>query len=112
DARHAAAEGALALGRSLIAVGSFTEAIAALTEAQQRGASGPEVTGLLRAARVGEALSLGNRLYQDRQYATALFQFKKALRLDPDNADALQKISYSQNFLQDTQLNDRFTRLE
>jgi tetratricopeptide (TPR) repeat protein len=112
DARHTAAEGALARGRSLIAVGRFTEAIDALTEAQQRGASGPEVTGLLRTARVGEAMELGNQLYQDRQYAAALFQFKKVLRLDPDNNDALQKVSYAQNFLQDTQLNERFTRLE
>ncbi len=57
-------------------------------------------------------MTLGNSLYQDRQYAAALFQYKKALRLDPGNAEARQKVSYSQNFLQDTQLNDRFTRLE
>ncbi|MES2462819.1 MAG: hypothetical protein V4671_19730 [Armatimonadota bacterium] len=112
DARHAAAEGALARGRSLIAAGAFTEAIDALAEAQQRGASGPDITGLLRAAWVGEALVKGNQLYQDRQYAAALFEFKKVLRYDPDNNDALQKISYAQNFLQDTQLNERFTRLE
>lgn len=112
DARYAAAEAALARGRGLIAIGDFTQAIEALTEAQQRGASGPTLTGLLRDARVGEAMTLGNQLYQDRQYAAALFQFKKVLRLDPDNAEALQKVSYAQNFLQDTQLNERFTRLE
>jgi tetratricopeptide (TPR) repeat protein len=112
DARHAAAEGALARGRSLIAVGVFKEAIEALTEARQRGASGPDVNSLLRAAQVGEALEAGNQLYQDRQYAEALFQFKKVLRFDPDNYDALQKVSYAQNFLQDTQINERFTRLE
>ncbi len=112
DARHAAAENALSQARSLIATGEFTEAIEALTEAQQRGASGPDVTSLLRTARIGEALALGVQLYQDRQYAAALFQFKKVLRLDPDNSEALQKISYAQNFLQDTQLNERFTRLE
>jgi tetratricopeptide (TPR) repeat protein len=112
EARHAAAEGALARGRSLIASGMFREAIDALTEAQQRGASGPDVTSLLRTARVGEAMAQGNQFYQDRQYALALFEFKKVLRLDPDNNDAHQKVSYAQNFLQDTQLNERFTRLE
>jgi tetratricopeptide (TPR) repeat protein len=112
DARHAAAEAAVTRGRALLSAGDHAGAITALTEAQARGASGPEVTGLLRDARVGEALALGNALYQDRQYAAALFQFKKVLRLDPENAEAQQKIGYSQNFLQDTQLNDRFTRLE
>ena len=112
DARHAAAESALSQARNLIAVGEFTEAIEALTEAQRRGASGPDVTSLLRTARIGEAMALGVQLYQDRQYAAALFQFRKVLRLDPDNSEALQKISYAQNFLQDTQLNERFTRLE
>jgi tetratricopeptide (TPR) repeat protein len=112
DARFAAAENATARGRELIATGQFTDAVAALAEAQRRGATGPEVTQLLRDARVGEALALGNALYQDRQYAAAMFQFKKVLRLDPDNAEAQQKVGYAQNFLQDTQLNDRFTRLE
>ncbi len=63
-------------------------------------------------ARVGEALALGNQLYADRQYAAAVFQFKKVLRLDPASVEATQKVRYAQNFLQDTQLNDRFTRLE
>jgi Flp pilus assembly protein TadD len=112
EARRAAAALALAQGRARIAAGDFAGAIAALTEAQRRGASGPEVTNLLREARVGEAFALGNALYQDRQYAAALFQFKKVLRLDPDNAEARQKIGYAQNFLQDSQLNDRFSRLE
>jgi Tetratricopeptide repeat. len=112
DARHAAATEALERAKAHLAAGAFGEAIAALAEAQGRGASGPEPADLLRRARVGEALTLGNALYQDRQYAAALFQFKKVLRLDPDNVEAQQKISYAQNFLQDTQLNERFTRLE
>lgn len=111
-ARRAAAEGALARGSELLGAGVFTGAIEAFTEAQTRGASGPEVTRLLRQARIGEALSLGNALYQDRQYAAALFQFKKVLRLDPEHPEAQQKVRYAQNFLQDTQLHERFTRLE
>ncbi|HVK05923.1 MAG TPA: hypothetical protein VM490_20810, partial [Armatimonadaceae bacterium] len=112
DARQAAAAEALARAKAHLSAGAFGEAIAAVTEAQGRGATGSEPAGLLRQARIGEALALGNALYQDRQYAAALFQFKKVLRLDPENAEAQQKISYAQNFLQDTQLNERFTRLE
>lgn len=111
-ARHAASAGALARGKELLSAGRFTEAIAALAEAQSRGATGLEVAALLREARIGEALALGSRLYLDRQYAAALFQFKKVLRLDPANPEAVQKVRYAQNFLQDTQLSERFTRLE
>jgi tetratricopeptide (TPR) repeat protein len=112
QARASASAGALRRGTEQLALGHFGEAIGALAEAQARGASAPEVGLLLRQARAGEALALGNRLYQDRQYAAALFQFKKVLRMDPANPEALQKIGYAQNFLQDTQLSDRFSRLE
>jgi len=112
QARASASAGALRRGKEQLALGHFSEAIAALTEAQARGATAPDVGLLLRQARAGEALALGNRLYQDRQYAAALFQFKKVLRMDPANPEALQKIGYAQNFLQDTQLSDRFSRLE
>jgi tetratricopeptide (TPR) repeat protein len=111
-ARASASEGALRRGRELLAAGRFTEAIEAFTEAQTRGATGPDVSALLRQARAAEALALGNALYGDRQYAAALFQFKKVLRLDPGNAEAAQKIGYAQNFLQDRDLSERFTRLE
>ena len=53
-----------------------------------------------------------SKIDQDQQYAAALFQYKKALRLDPENGEAQQKLRYAQNFLQDTQLSDRFSRLE
>ena len=113
DARHAAADTAIATGKKHMALGEWEQAIAAFTDAQKRGASGTAITGLLKAARVGEALALGNALYTDRQYAPALFQFKKVLRLDPDHAEAKQRIAYAQNFLQDAgQITERFTRLE
>ncbi len=112
DARRTAAENALARGRELLGTGKYTDAIAALTEAQARGASGPEVIHLLRDARIAEAFTLGNELYQDRQYPAALFQFKKVLRLDPDHVEAQRKVRYTQNFLQNSQVNDRFSRLE
>ncbi len=113
DARFAAANAAITEGRKRMALGEWADAVSSLTEAQKRGASGPEVTNLLKQARVGEAMALGNALYNDRQYAPALFQFKKVLRLDADHAEAKQRISYAQNFLQDAgQITERFTRLE
>ncbi|MBC7809244.1 MAG: PQQ-binding-like beta-propeller repeat protein [Akkermansiaceae bacterium] len=113
DARFAAATAATADGRKRMAQGAWADSVAAFTEAQKRGASGPEITQLLKQARVGEAMALGNALYNDRQYAPALFQFKKVLRLDPDHAEAKQRIAYAQNFLQDAgQITERFTRLE
>lgn len=112
-ARYAAAAAATADGKKQMALGEWADAVAAFTEAQKRSASGPEITQLLKQARVGEAMAIGNALYTDRQYAPALFQFKKVLRLDPDHAEAKQRVAYAQNFLQDAgQINDRFTRLE
>lgn len=112
SARRASAEAALVRGRECLTARDYPGAIRAFTEAQERGISGPEVTALLRSARAGDALTLGNELYRDRQYAAALFQFKKVLRFDPENSDARQKIAYAQTFLQDTSLSDRFSRLE
>ena len=112
EARYAGAKEALQRGQGLLARGDASGALLAFTEARQKGASGPELSELVRQGRVVEAMALGNALYQDQQYAAALFQYKKALRLDPDNGEALQKLRYAQNFLQDTQLSDRFSRLE
>lgn len=112
EARRAAADAAIIRGRGYLATGNYAEAITAFTEAQDRGATGPEPTALLRSARAGDALRLGNDLYRDRQYAAAVFQFKKTLRFDPENGEARQKLGYAQTFLRDTALNDRFSRLE
>jgi tetratricopeptide (TPR) repeat protein len=112
EARYAGAEEALQRGQMLLRQGDATGALLAFTEARQKGAAGPELSEKVRQARVVEAMALGNALYQDQQYAAALFQYKKALRLDPENGEALQKLRYAQNFLQDTQLSDRFSRLE
>jgi tetratricopeptide (TPR) repeat protein len=111
-ARQTAATAAVTRSKAQIAKKDYPAAIASLLEAQERGASGPEVTALLRTARVGEAMTIGIALYQDRQYAAALFQFQKVLRLDPENNEARQKVAYTRNFLQDTQMLDRFSRLE
>ncbi|MGC4046892.1 MAG: hypothetical protein QM758_24115 [Armatimonas sp.] len=112
EARINAAKAAIERGRQLLAVGEPSAALVAFLEARHRGATDTESAELLRTARIAEALMLGNRLYSDRQYAAALFQFKKVLRLDPRNQEAVQKVGYAQNFLSDSQLSERFTRLE
>ena len=112
DVRSSAAETALEKGRSCLASGDFVGAVEGLVHAQTFGASGLALTQLLRTARAGEALQSGNELYRNRQYAAALFQFKKALRFDPENNEARQKLGYAQNFLQDKDINERFIRLE
>ena len=112
DILQIAAASALTAAQKFLAVADYPAALAALMEAGRRGADSEEVAALLRAARIGEALHAGNELYRQQQYAAALFQFKKVLRLDPHNVDAAQKISYSQNFQQNSQLSERFTRLE
>ncbi len=112
EARASAATFAIEAGKRHLALGETADALRALTEARRRGATDTETGDILRQARVADALSLGNTLYNDRQYAAALFQFKKVLRLDPRNAEALQKVGYAQNFLSDNQLSERFTRLE
>jgi tetratricopeptide (TPR) repeat protein len=111
-AREQAARDAVQRGRQLLAIGEASEALKVLIEARRRGATGNEADDLLRTARVGEALSLGNQLYNDRQWAAALFQYKKVLRLDPRHEEARQKVGYAQNFLADNTLSERFTRLE
>jgi hypothetical protein len=42
----------------------------------------------------------------------AIAQFRKALGIDPANAEALKHLDYAQNLAQDDTLSDRFTRLE
>lgn len=111
-AREVGAQVALRRGRDHLQRGEWPEALRAFADAQTRGANGSEVSALVREARVGESLALGNALYRDRQYPAALFQFKKVLRLDPENRDAQQKAGYAQRFLQDTQIAERFNRLE
>ena len=88
------------------------DALFLLSDLKERGITTPEVAALLRQCRTAEAFALGNSLYNDRQYPAALFQFKKVLRFNPSHRDALQKIAYIQNFLSDTEVGDRFGRLE
>ncbi len=108
----AASQTAIDTARVLIGRGAWADAIEILTELQKQNLTGLTITELLREARKGEALALGLALYGDRQYPAALFQFKKVLRLQPDHREAQQKIAYIQNFLSDTQISDRFGRLE
>jgi tetratricopeptide (TPR) repeat protein len=112
ETQQARTEESLSQGREHLQAKRFAEALEAFTEARARGANGNDLTQLERTARSGEAMELGKTLYQDRQYAAALFQFQKVLRLNPDNKEAAQKADYARDFLRDTQVAERFRRLE
>ncbi|GAB4464707.1 MAG: hypothetical protein OHK0029_34910 [Armatimonadaceae bacterium] len=112
NALRSSAERALQRGKDHLQAGRYTDAISALLEAREQGIISSEVANLLRQARAGEAYVLGTRLYEDRQYAAAMFQFQKALRFNPQNREARQKLHYAKSFLQNTSLRDRFRRLE
>ena len=112
EVETARSQTAIDTARVLIGRGAWADAIEILTDLQKQNLTGLTITELLREARKGEAFALGLALYGDRQYPAALFQFKKVLRLQPDHREAQQKIAYIQNFLSDTQISDRFGRLE
>ena len=108
----AASESVLQAAQNHLVRANYEDALSLLMGLKERGILRPEVAALLRQARTGEAFALGNALYSDRQYPAALFQYKKVLRFDAAHKEAAQKIAYIQNFLSDTQVSDRFGRLE
>lgn len=95
----------------VLASGNAREAVRLLEQAYDRDPS-DAVGERLKRARAEEALAEGLALYQERKFSQALFQFRKALSLDPGNADALKHIEYAENLSEDSTLHDRFSRLE
>lgn len=71
-----------------------------------------EVQARLTKARATQALDAGLALYEAKKFSQAVFQFRKALSLDPDNAEAQKHIEYAESFRQDDTLFDRFSKLE
>lgn len=93
------------------AEGSLADAVRLLEQACDRDPS--EAVGKkLRHARAEEALAEGLALYREQRFSEALFQFRKALSLDPENAEALKHIEYAEKLSEGGTLHDRFSRLE
>ena len=66
----------------------------------------------LRDAEVGRCLQAGIRHYEAGQLPEAAFQLKKALALDPGNDEAERYLGYALGQTGDSQIADRFGRLE
>lgn len=87
------------------------EAVRLLEEAHDRYPS-EIIEEKLRHARAQGALAEGLALYREQKFSRALFHFRKALSLEPGNADARKHIEYAENLSEDSTLHDRFSRLE
>ncbi|MDB5097218.1 MAG: hypothetical protein JWM80_1639 [Cyanobacteria bacterium RYN_339] len=82
----------MAAARAELAAGSYEQAIAHLTEAQDKDPGDPSIPILLAKARLDSAanyVKVGRQLLADRKYADALVAFDNALDLAP--TDALAK---------------------
>jgi tetratricopeptide (TPR) repeat protein len=66
----------------------------------------------LREAEIGHALEVGRRLYQERRYPEAAFQFRKVLAQAPEHEEAQRYLGYTQSMRAGSTVTDRFSRLE
>ncbi|MFM7323286.1 MAG: hypothetical protein ACKO5K_17455, partial [Armatimonadota bacterium] len=84
-----------------------------LLESVPRG-SDPEsaASALEKRCRIALALAEGHRHYESREYAAAVFQYRKVLSLDPGNRDAEGRLRFAEKLQGDHELDDRFRRLE
>lgn len=72
----------------------------------------PALATRLRQAEVQRCLTTGIALYEAGRSAEALFQFRKALAMDPGNETAQRYLGYTESVSVDTTIADRFARLE
>lgn len=71
-----------------------------------------EVEERISRLEVRRCIALGQALYEEQRIPEALFQFKKALALDPRNETAQKYLGYTEGITADSQIADRFARLE
>jgi tetratricopeptide (TPR) repeat protein len=72
----------------------------------------PEFQTQLVKAKSKQAFSEGLALYNQKRYPQAQAQFRRAVSLDSENAEAVKYLEYSESLRQDDPLFDRFSRLE
>ncbi len=98
----------------LLAEGDLAAGVAALERAQALAPS-VETAGKLARAQTASEFAEGLRLYGEKRYHEAVFQFKKVLARDPAHNEARRYLGYAQKFAQDSasgELTDRISRLE
>lgn len=108
----ASVEDALANQCSLDAEKSDAAEAVRLLEKASALRPSPDIEERLARARAKQALDAGMALYEAQKFSQAVFQFKKALSIDPDNAEAQKYIQYSESLRKDDVLFDRFSKLE
>jgi tetratricopeptide (TPR) repeat protein len=109
--RTAQAEALVQLGEQAETGGRIDEAIAAWKEAQ-RLAPSKTLGARLTDAEVSRCLQTGIAHYEAQRLPEAVFQLKKALTFDPENEEARRYLGYAQGLSGDTNIADRFARLE
>ena len=75
----------------------------------------PERAARIRELQIEAEFAAGMQAYDAKRYNQAVFQFKKVLRLDKNNAESQRHLEFARRFAQETStesLQDRFSRLE
>jgi tetratricopeptide (TPR) repeat protein len=98
-------------GDDRAATGDLPGALGLWRDAQALAPS-ETVAARLQEVELRQMLEAGMRLYQERRYPEAAFQFRKALALDPDCEEAQRYLGYAQTMRPDSPVTDRFQRLE
>jgi len=111
DLRGRAAAELVAEGEHRRAEGDLAGALSLWRQALAL-APGEALEESIRAAEVERCLTRGIELYEAQRLPEAVFQFKKALALDPSNDDAARYLGYSEGQSADSTIADRFARLE
>jgi len=83
--------------QSLLEKQMHEEAIALLEKVQSLRPDEPGVEQRLAYSRAAQAFTNGVQHYNLKHYALAIFEFKKALLLQPGHAQALRHLRLSQN---------------
>ncbi len=118
EARHRLGEAPAALRSRLVAAGEAAEAAGDLTgalDAWRRAEPLDADEGLaerIRRVEVARIVAEGRRLYDERRYPEAAFQFRKALSLDPSHEEARRYLEYARGLSAGSSVTGRFQRLE
>jgi tetratricopeptide (TPR) repeat protein len=110
-ARSRRADALLAEGDTRLAADDLPGALA-LWRKSHALSPGESSERRLQVAEAQRCLTLGIQYYEAQRLPEAVFHLKKALALDPDNAQAERYLAYANGRTSDSQLADRFSRLE
>lgn len=91
--------------------GRPSEAVRLLEEACEHAPT-DAVRERLNRARCASALADGIALYEAGEYPQAITQFRRALAIEPGNAEASRHLAYAEKLAANDEIFDRFSKLE